>query len=135
LISSALNTNSWSQLPFPSRDVVIIQLTGLYGKCMILNIYNNGKSPAILTLLATHLEDNIHQICPSSGNHMLWLGDFNCHHLMWEEERNAHLLTNRYLADTQPLIELLADYGMVMTLPKDLPTLESLATRNWTCPD
>ncbi|KIK73141.1 hypothetical protein PAXRUDRAFT_46602, partial [Paxillus rubicundulus Ve08.2h10] len=51
LISSALNTNSWSQLPFPSQDVVVIQLTGPYGKCMILNIYNDGKSPATLTLL------------------------------------------------------------------------------------
>ena len=32
----------------------------------------------------------IHQ--PSSVIY-LWLGDFNRHHLFWEEERNNHLLT------------------------------------------
>jgi hypothetical protein len=66
---------------------------------------------------------------------MLWIGDFNCHHLLWEEERNLHLLTERYLNAAEPLLHLLAEYGMQQALPKDMPTLQSLATKNWTCPD
>ncbi|KAF9232845.1 hypothetical protein BU15DRAFT_29153, partial [Melanogaster broomeanus] len=39
LISTAINSNSWSQLPFPSPDVVVIQLVGPFGRCTIFNIY------------------------------------------------------------------------------------------------
>ena len=35
-------------------------------------------------------------------------------------------------AATQPLIDLLEDYDMVMLLPKDIPMLQSMATKNWT---
>ncbi|KAJ8580392.1 hypothetical protein M405DRAFT_753314, partial [Rhizopogon salebrosus TDB-379] len=41
-ISTSLDTNTWKQLPFPSSDVVIVQLSGTYGKCTIINIYNDG---------------------------------------------------------------------------------------------
>ena len=46
-----------------------------------------------------------------------------------------YLLTTRYLEAAQPLIELIGDYTMVMTLPKNTPTLEGLATKDWTRPD
>ena len=51
------------------------------------------------------------------------------------KEQNNHLLTNHYLDHAQPLLELIADYGMVMALLKDNPTLEASATKNWTHPD
>ena len=35
-------------------------------------------------------------------------------------------------AAAQPLIDLLEDYNMAMLLPKDIPTLQSMATKNWT---
>ena len=63
---------------------------------------------------------------------MIWLGDFNRHHPLWEEERNLHLLTETYLNAAEPLLLLLAEYGMQQALPKDMPTLQSLATKNWT---
>ncbi|KAG1809362.1 uncharacterized protein BJ212DRAFT_1279487, partial [Suillus subaureus] len=44
LVNSSINTNFWKQIPFPSSDVVIMQLTGPYGGCSIFNIYNNGNS-------------------------------------------------------------------------------------------
>ncbi|KIK76814.1 hypothetical protein PAXRUDRAFT_50955, partial [Paxillus rubicundulus Ve08.2h10] len=40
LVSTALSTNSWTQLPFPSPDVAVLQLGGPNGKCTIFNIYN-----------------------------------------------------------------------------------------------
>ncbi|KAF9239979.1 hypothetical protein BU15DRAFT_28137, partial [Melanogaster broomeanus] len=39
LISTSLDSNSWSQLPFPSPDVVVIQVTGNFSCCTIFNIY------------------------------------------------------------------------------------------------
>ncbi|KAH7903274.1 hypothetical protein BJ138DRAFT_984568, partial [Hygrophoropsis aurantiaca] len=42
LISSKLDTNHWTQIPFPSSDVVVIQFTGPYGSCTVFNIYNDG---------------------------------------------------------------------------------------------
>ncbi|KAF9232062.1 hypothetical protein BU15DRAFT_18897, partial [Melanogaster broomeanus] len=38
LISTSLNMNSWTQLPFPSPDVVVIQLVGDFSHCTIFNI-------------------------------------------------------------------------------------------------
>ncbi|KAG2035452.1 hypothetical protein BDR03DRAFT_1062080 [Suillus americanus] len=63
---------------------------------------------------------------------MIWLGDFNHHHPLWEEERNEHLID--YNA-AQPLMDLLADYGMNQPLPKGIPTLQSSSSGNWTQPD
>ncbi|KAJ8589707.1 hypothetical protein M405DRAFT_700139, partial [Rhizopogon salebrosus TDB-379] len=66
---------------------------------------------------------------------MIWLGDFNRHHPLWDEDRNTQLFTNQYLDAAQPLLDLIADYGMIMTLPKGLPTLQSTSSKNWTRPD
>ena len=35
-------------------------------------------------------------------------------------------------AAAQPLIDLLEDYDMIMLLPKNIPMLQSMATKNWT---
>ena len=32
----------------------------------------------------------------------------------------------------EPLISLLEDHNMVMLLPKGMPTLQSMVTKNWT---
>jgi len=55
---------------------------------------------------------------------------------MWEEERNAHLCDPVEAQETaQQLIDLMAKYDMLLALPKDLPTLQSTSTGNWTRPD
>ncbi|KAG2030874.1 hypothetical protein BDR03DRAFT_811870, partial [Suillus americanus] len=38
-INTALDTNTWRQIPFPSSNVVIVQLSGKFSTCTILNIY------------------------------------------------------------------------------------------------
>jgi hypothetical protein len=135
LISASIDRNPWSQLDFPSPDVVIVQLKGPYGRCTIINIYNEGNSNQTLHLLTCFLIDNIHKIKPTDNDHMLWLGDFNHHHPLWEEEHNSHLLTEPYLTTAEPLLLLLAEYGMQQALLKNMPTLQVLATKNWTRPD
>lgn len=37
----------------------------------------------------------------------IWLGDFNRHHPIWDEERNAHLFTRGALDAAQPLLDLI----------------------------
>ena len=64
--------------------------------------------------------------------YLMWGGDFNWHHPMWEEERNHHLLVAGALREAKKLLTLIADFRMEMTLPKGLPTLEAMSTKNWT---
>lgn len=135
LISASIDRNAWTQIEFPSPDVVIVQLKGPYGRCTLINIYNDGNSNQTIHLLTRFLADNIHKIKPTDNDHMIWLGDFNRHHPLWEEERNSHLLTESYLTTAEPLLLLLADYGMQQALPKNMPTLQALASKNWTCPN
>ena len=63
---------------------------------------------------------------------MLWCRDFNRHHLLWDEERNSHLFMASASLATQTLMTLMEDYNMVMLLSKGTPTLQSMATKNWT---
>ena len=60
---------------------------------MLINIYNNGTHNRTLEELNQFLTQNITKVRPSQGDHMFWLGDFNRHHPMWDEEWNSHLLT------------------------------------------
>jgi len=67
--------------------------------------------------------------------HLLWLGDFNCHHPLWDEPRNAHLFTRASLDRAQEVIEVIASYDLQMALPGGMPTLQVLSTGNYTRPD
>ncbi|KIK33330.1 hypothetical protein CY34DRAFT_34325, partial [Suillus luteus UH-Slu-Lm8-n1] len=58
LVSTSLNTNDWKQLPFPSSDVVVIQLSSPFRKCTIFNIYNDGKKQDTIHALKTFLTAN-----------------------------------------------------------------------------
>ncbi|EPS97081.1 hypothetical protein FOMPIDRAFT_1099446, partial [Fomitopsis schrenkii] len=66
---------------------------------------------------------------------VIWLGDFNRHHPIWEDERNTHLLTETYLDNAQPLVNLLSVFDFQMLLPPATPTLEAANSKNHTRPD
>jgi len=36
----------------------------------------------------------------SSSEYVYWCREFNCHHPMWDEEHNKHILTTKALEDT-----------------------------------
>ena len=136
LVHKRLNTNNWRQIPFPSANVVIVQLRGPFGHVTIINIYDDSKSRSVIPLLTTFLSREKRTICPTPTAHMIWLGDFNAHHFMWEEERNAHLCNPADAQETaQQIINLMAEHDMSMALPKDRPTLQSTSSGNWTRPD
>ena len=136
LVNKRINTNNWRQIPFPSSDVVVVQFTGPFGLVTMFNIYVDSRSRTTIPLLTNFLSREINAIRPRPQDHMLWIGDFNTHHFMWEEERNAHLCETAEAQEvSQQLIELVADHGMQMALPKNRPTLQSTSTGNWTRPD
>ncbi|KAJ3486122.1 hypothetical protein NLI96_g4454 [Meripilus lineatus] len=66
---------------------------------------------------------------------ILWLGDFNRHSPLWDEERNAHLFTRQNLDDADTLLNVLVNHDLRMLLPPGIPTLEASNTKNETRPD
>jgi len=65
----------------------------------------------------------------------IWVSDFNLHHPLWDEECNGHLFTRGNLEKSQVLIDMIAEFDFQLALPKDIPTLQALATGNHTRPD
>ena len=70
LISTSLDTNAWKQLPFPSLDIVVMQLTGDFGSCTLFNIYNDCIHNNTMKELGKYLESHVRQIRPSAHDHI-----------------------------------------------------------------
>jgi hypothetical protein len=67
--------------------------------------------------------------------HIIWLGDFNHHHPMWEPVNNTHLFTAANLDAANNLINLVNMYNLVQVLPPSLAILEASNMKNLTRPD
>jgi len=59
---------------------------------------------------------------------MLWGGDFNQHHPLWDNNKDKRLFTLQATREEEVLISLLADEGLAMALPKGAPTLKHMVT-------
>jgi hypothetical protein len=66
---------------------------------------------------------------------MIWAGDFNRHHPLWDDDKDIHLFTRQALRDAEGIIELMAEHGMEMSLPKGIPTLQHMRSKKYSCPD
>ena len=86
----------------------------------------------MLTMIRLFMQQHSTTLLASVNDWMIWCGDFNQHHPLWDEEWNSHLFTAGTSSTAQPLIDMLEDYNMVMLLPKGILTLQSMATKNWT---
>ena len=132
LINTNLSTDAWKQINFQHPDITAMELHGQFGTLRLINIYNDCKDNNALTHVSNFMcdRDNLRQaIAPV---HTLWMGDFNRHHPIWDEERNAHLFTNTNLELAQPLLNMLGRHDMKMALPAFLPTLRAHNTGNLT---
>src|ERR1700728_3420050 len=97
LVSNRLNTSSWTTITIPSPDITAIQITGTFGTLKIFNIYNDCKHNQAIEALQHYVEDDQTQIAPTQPVRYIWAGDFNRHHPLWDEPRNAHLFTRTNL--------------------------------------
>ena len=138
LVHERIPTNLWTQIEIKSHDVVGIKLTGEGGEISVYNIYNDCTHSDTITALQDHLasREQDHPD-PHIGDNVIgdiWLGDFNRHHPMWEDEENDRLFTHQNLNNASILIDLLADHDMQMVLPHGIPTIRNSAG-NLTRPD
>ena len=136
LVNANIDTNKWAQLSIQDTgDLVAIQFYGSYGKTTVFGLYNDCHHSITVTLLDDYSKANMASLRASVSDHVLWCGDFNRHHPLWDEERNSHLFTAGAIREAKVLLSVIADHDMVMALPKDIPMLEAMATKNWTRPD
>ena len=105
------------------------------GTISIFNIYNDCAHSLNEHSLHTYINNNRHNILASENHHMIWAGDFNRHHPLWDNNNDTHLFTNQAINQASNLIELIANYGLNMALPKGLPTLQHMVTKKYSRPD
>src|SRR5882672_6317821 len=103
------------------------------GSVLIINTYNDNTNVESMRKVVQYTrrveqEGREGRVRP----HILWLGDFNSHHPMWDEARNSHLFMRASLDRAQDTIEVAADHDLQMILPKGAPTLQAMATGNLT---
>ena len=133
LVNSSLDTNAWAQVPLEgSNDLTVIQFWLPQGRLTVFNVYNDCTHQNTLTMIWLFMQRHSASLLASENDRMMWCGDFNWHHPLWDEEWNSHLFTSGTSSAAQPLIDMLEDYNMVMLLPKGIPTLQSMAMKNWT---
>jgi hypothetical protein len=99
------------------------------GYLSVFNIYNEITDNNTITCLDHFLDANIHIARPSDADSMVWLGDFNRHHPMWEDDANSHLFKPEPII--APFLDLLYKHDMLIALPKGIPTFQTNAGR-WT---
>lgn len=87
MINTNITTDSYTQLDIPSSDITAICFKGLFGNLSLFNIYNNCTHNNTLLDTANYLSTHP----PTPLDNMLWLGDFNRHHPLWEPAENRHL--------------------------------------------
>jgi endonuclease/exonuclease/phosphatase family metal-dependent hydrolase len=144
LVNKKLSKNDWHTVTIKSSNIMAIELTGNFGKVRMYNIYNACDHDDTLIFLERHMatERNARQTQRiakgeqgAKPEYIMWMGDFNRHHPLWEPQHNTHLFTAANLNAAAVLINLLSMYNLVQILPLGLTTLEASNTRNLTRPD
>jgi ribonuclease HI/endonuclease/exonuclease/phosphatase family metal-dependent hydrolase len=135
-VNRSLDTKNWITLDIPeSNDITAIQLKGPYGKLAIFNIYNDCLHSRNERTLGMFIRRNANTLTRTENHHMIWAGDFNRHHPLWDRDEDDHLFTRQATQRAEGLIRLLADYEMDMVLPKGVPTLQHMVTKRYSRPD
>lgn len=143
LVNKKLSKNNWHIIPLDSPNITAIEIHGDFRKVHIYNIYNACDHSRTIRFLERHivLEEAASRNLPHTnansnhrvGNaHMIWMGDFNHHHPMWEMTSNSYLFTAVNLDAAGILINLLAEYNLTQALPPGIATLEASNTKNHT---
>jgi len=133
LICSNISTDTWMQLDFPSSDIIIIQIEGTWGKITIFNIYNNCDNNNTIKLLSNYYSRNrtrMEQAEVGTAN-VIWLGDFNHHHPLWDNPNNDQLFMLEVIDAVEVLIEAIVDIGLELALPSGTPTHQHNITKSW----
>ena len=135
LVNKLVSKNSWRQGPLECSDVTVVELTAGGHTVTFYNIYNSCENADTLLLLQNHWTQRTACSTARHGSSMVWLGDFNRHHPLWDSSSDARLFTTANLEAASHLISLVEDHSMEMVLPAGIPTLQAFRTGNFSCPD
>ena len=113
-------------------DVTAVWFRGDNGFLLLFNIYNEITNNNIISCLNSFLDCNSNIVWPANTDSVIWLGDFNQHHLLWEDDVNERLFEPTDFISS--LLNILYKNEMLLALPKGLPTYQT-AMGNWTRPD
>jgi len=136
LVNKRIATDAWSQVDISSSDVTALVIKMGRGKVLLANVYNDIRQQQGLVWSIQVFQKRLRG--GGSEGHaeqIVWLGNFNLHHPLWDEECNGHLFMRANLEKSQVLIDTLAEFDLQMVLPKDIPMLQALSTGNHTRPD
>jgi endonuclease/exonuclease/phosphatase family metal-dependent hydrolase len=106
-----------------------------YGEISIFNIYNDCTHDRNESFLRNYLQEHANELLATVNHHMIWAGDFNRHHPLWDRDEDTHLFTQQANEFAQGLIGLVATYDLAMALPKGIPTLQHMVTGRYSRPD
>ena len=112
-----------------------VELTSAVGLVTFYNIYNACDNSDTLSLLQNQWSQRDPQNQQRENKQMVWLGDFNKHHPLWDALEDTHLFTPANLNSANVLVTLLGDHNMEMALPAGIPTLQTFHTGNFSHPD
>jgi len=68
---------------------------------------------------------------PWGKAHIIWLGDFNRHHPLWDNLEDTWLFTNEATEAAKKLIEVVADAGLELMLPSRILMHKHNVTKHW----
>jgi hypothetical protein len=90
-VNKHLETKDWKIIDVQgTKDITSIQLKGAYGKITIFNIYNDCTHSRDERILNNFLDTHRNKISIGNDTHMIWAGDFNRHHPLWDDDRDTH---------------------------------------------
>src|SRR5882724_5642698 len=84
LINKRILTNKWSLIDLASSDVTAIQMETPSGPVILINMYNDMKNSGVRKVLQ-YLQHKDRDRNTRRPTDLVWLGDFNTHHPMWNE--------------------------------------------------
>jgi len=136
MVSANLNTSSWKEIKIPgNNDITAIQIRTQHITLTIFNLYVDCENLKTITTLRELYATRRREIYPTANAQVIWCGDFNMHHPLWDRDEDHRLFTQAADRRARKLISLVADENMKMTLPKGLPTIRHYTTGNFTRPD
>src|SRR5882672_6251633 len=121
LMNKTIVVDAWTQVELGSSDITAVQIQTRLGEVLMINTYNDNANTNSMRVVARHMrkmERECDVVANSCWPHLLWLGNFNSHHLLWDEPRNSHLFTRASLDRAQEIIEVIASYDLQMGLPR-----------------
>lgn len=134
LVNSRLSTGSWTAIPVRYSDITAISVHSDDATLHLFNLYVDGDHDTALHAASRSVLNTLAGDA-ATPQHLVWLGDFNRHHLSWDNATNIQLFNTGNLRRAEHLINILDSHDLLQVLLQGVPTLEASHTKNYTRPD